>query len=352
MYRAGLYTRRMRQLNRPLLERDVSLRALNTFGVEARARWFASVRSLEDLQQVLADPNVGGAPRLVLGGGSNVLFTADFEGCVLKMDIPGLQVDGDSQCWRVRVGAGENWHAIVERLVDDDRPGLENLALIPGSTGAAPIQNIGAYGVELAERFESLEVWNADTGALQTLTADECSFGYRDSVFKHEGGQRMIVSVTFALPRPWTPVTGYADLDSELRQRNVTQPRPRDIFDAVVAIRRRKLPDPARVGNAGSFFKNPVVSRQRRNELIDRNPSLVNYDIGGGRYKLAAGWLIEACGLKGAVRGRAAVYDKQALVLINRGAATGAEILALAREVQDAVRQKFGVELEPEPRIV
>jgi UDP-N-acetylmuramate dehydrogenase len=335
-----------------LIQRNVSLRPFNTFGVEASAGLFARVRSLEDLQQVLTDRRVLAAPLLVLGGGSNVLFTQDFDGCVLKIEIPGVQREDDGARWLVRVGAGENWHAVVERLIDENAPGLENLALIPGSAGAAPIQNIGAYGVELAERFHSLQVWDLATQALQTLTADECRFGYRDSVFKHETEQRLIVNVTLALPRQWVPVIGYADVENELRDRNKAQLRPRDVFDAVIAIRRRKLPDPARVGNAGSFFKNPVIPRQQRSVLIERHPSLVSYDIGGGRYKLAAGWLIDACGLKGAVRGRAAVYEKHSLVVVNRGGATGAEILALAREVQDAVRARFGIELEPEPRII
>lgn len=339
-------------LTEDLIQRNVSLRPFNTFGVEARAALFARIRSLEQLQQALADPRVVDAPQFVLGGGSNVLFTRDFSGCVLKIEIPGMQRDDDGARWLVQVGAGENWHAVVERLVDEKVPGLENLALIPGSVGAAPIQNIGAYGVELAERFHSLQVWNVVSGALQTLTADDCKFGYRDSVFKHDTAPRLIVNVTLALPTQWAAVTGYADVENELRQRNVAQPRPRDVFDAVVAIRRRKLPDPALLGNAGSFFKNPVVPRQQRAELIERHPSLVNYDIGGGRYKLAAGWLIDACGLKGAARGRAAVYDKQALVLVNRGGATGAEILALAREVQEAVRHRFGIALEPEPQII
>ena len=342
----------MKVLSQSLVERDVSLRPFNTFGIDANAALFARVRSLQELQQVLADRRVAGVPLLVLGGGSNVLFTQDFDGCVLKIEIAGVQSDDDGACWLVQVGAGENWHALVERLVDDDMPGLENLALIPGSVGAAPIQNIGAYGVELAERFDSLQAWDFATEALQTLTADECGFGYRDSVFKRDNESRLIVSVTFALPRQWEPVTGYADVKNELRDRNIAQPQPRDVFDAVVAIRRRKLPDPARVGNAGSFFKNPVISRQQRAALIERHPSLVSYDIGGGRYKLAAGWLIDACGLKGTVRGRAAVYERQALVLVNLGGATGAEILALAREVQDAVRSRFSIELEPEPRIL
>ena len=339
-------------LTEDLIQRNVSLQPFNTFGVEARAALFARIRSLEQLQQVLADPRVVDSPRLVLGGGSNVLFTQDFSGCVLKIEIPGVQRDEDGARWLVQVGAGENWHTTVERLVDENMPGLENLALIPGSVGAAPIQNIGAYGVELAERFHSLQVWDTVSGTLQTLTAEDCKFGYRDSAFKHDTAPRLIVNVTLALSTQWTAVTGYADVENELRQRNIGEPRPRDVFDAVVAIRRRKLPDPALLGNAGSFFKNPVVPRQQRAALIERNPSLVNYDIGGGRYKLAAGWLIDACGLKGAVRGRAAVYDKQALVLVNRGGATGAEIMALAREVQDAVRSRFSITLEPEPQII
>ena len=339
-------------LKRDLIEREVSLRAFNTFGVEASARLFARVQSLEGLQLVLADGRVAAGPLLLLGGGSNVLFTQDFDGCVLKVEIPGVQVEDDGARWLVRVGGGENWHAIVERLMEQDIAGLENLALIPGSVGAAPIQNIGAYGVELAERFEQLQVWDFETQSLQTLTADECGFGYRDSIFKRANESRLIVNVTLALPREWAPVTGYADVASELRDRNITQPLPRDVFNAVVAIRKRKLPDPAVVGNAGSFFKNPVISRQQRSALIERHPSLVSYDIGGGRCKLAAGWLIDACGLKGAVRGRAAVYEKQALVLVNLGGASGAEILSLAHEVQDAVQAKFRIELEPEPRII
>ena len=229
---------------------------------------------------------------------------------------------------------------------------LENLALIPGATGAAPIQNIGAYGVELAERFDSLDAFDTVTGERVVLDSAQCRFGYRDSLFKQVPGRYIVLSVTLALPQEWRAVIGYADVENELRSGGITQPRPRDVFDAVVSIRRRKLPDPAAIGNAGSFFKNPVVSRQQRTELLAQHPSLVSYDIGGGRFKLAAGWLIEACGLKGYARGRAAVYDRQALVLVNRGGATGAEILELAREVQDRVERKFGVALEPEPVIV
>jgi UDP-N-acetylmuramate dehydrogenase len=342
------YNRSMR-----LLQNGVSLKPYNTFGVEARAEWFARVHTREELEAVLADPRVQHMPRLVLGGGSNLLFTRDFDGLVVKIDLAGFELLDDGADQRlVRVGAGENWHATVGRLLDSGLPGLENLALIPGHVGAAPIQNIGAYGVELAERFHSVDAWDTESRKVHTLGAEACRFGYRDSVFKHEPGRHIILSVTLALPRHWTPVAGYADVAHELRARNIDRPAARDIYDAVIAIRRRKLPDPAVIGNAGSFFKNPVVTREQRNELIGRVPSLVNYDIGGGRFKLAAGWLIEACGLKGAVRGRTGVFERQALVLVNRGDASGAEILALASEVQDAVRARFGIELEPEPTVL
>jgi UDP-N-acetylmuramate dehydrogenase len=336
------------------LQADVSLKPFNTFGVQARARFFACIENAEQLAAALADPRVRDLPRLVLGGGSNLLLTGDFDGLVLKIGIGGLrEVEPTAEHWRVEVGAGENWHATVERLLQMDRPGLENLALIPGQVGAAPIQNIGAYGLELAERFDSLQAWDLERGEVVTMALADCAFGYRDSVFKGPlAGRRIVLSVTLALPRAWRPVAGYADVVHELGVRGIARPAPRDIFDAVVAIRQRKLPDPALIGNAGSFFKNPIVSRDKRAELIAKFPSLVSYPLAGGRFKLAAGWLIDAAGLKGATRGRAGVYEKQALVLVNRGGATGGEILALAREVQDKVAEKFGVQLEPEPLII
>lgn len=336
------------------LRERASLRTMNSFGVEARARWFARVRSAEALRELLAAPPIADLPRMILGGGTNVLFAGDFDGLVVKVEVPGFEELGISaDAWLVRVGAGESWHATVARLLDVGRPGLENLALVPGQVGAAPIQNIGAYGLELAERFHSLRACDLESGDTVTLTLSECGFGYRDSVFKQAlAGRCVILDVTLALPRRWEPQTGYADVTQELNARGCSIPTPRDVFDAVVAIRRRKLPDPARIGNAGSFFKNPVVPRDKHQALIAHFPSLVSYPLPGGRFKLAAGWLIEAAGLKGATRGRAGVYEKQALVLVNRGGATGREILALAREVQDKVAEKFGVMLEPEPVIV
>lgn len=337
-----------------VIEKDVSLRPFNTFGVDARARWFVRVRSVDDLARLDDAEELRGAPRFLLGGGSNVLFTRDYDGVVVKIDVPGVDDAGETDsAWLVRAGAGENWHALVERLVAAQRPGLENLALIPGQVGAAPIQNIGAYGLELAERLDSVVTWDVAERRLVTMSNADCDFAYRDSAFKRQlAGRRVVVSVTLALPKQWTPETSYADVGAELAARGIAQPSPRDVFDAVCAIRRRKLPDPDAIGNAGSFFKNPLVSRERHQQLIDRHPSLVSYPLPGGRFKLAAGWLIDACGLKGATRGRAGVYEKQALVLVNRGGATGSELLALAREIQHKVAEKFGVELEPEPVIV
>ncbi len=336
----------------PVIESDVSLQPYNTFGVAARAAHLARIASAGDLTELLGDARWRDVPRLVLGGGSNILFTRDFDGLVLLMSIPGVEILQAEDAVHVRVGAGENWHGLVERLLAQGLPGLENLALIPGSAGAAPIQNIGAYGVELAERFASAEAWDARKHEAVTLTIEDCRFGYRDSVFKQEPGRYIVLAVTLALPRTWQPVVGYAELATELAARGIERPQPLNVFDAVVAIRRRKLPDPAIVGNAGSFFKNPIVPRVQRDALRGRFPSLVSYDIGGGRCKLAAGWLIEATGLKGATRGAAAIYEKQALVLVNRGGATGAQLLALAQEVQQRVQQQFGVALEPEPSVV
>jgi len=338
----------------PTLHEQFSLREFNTFGVEARARWFCRVRGADDLAALAAEPKLADLPRLVLGGGSNLLLTGDFDGLVIKVEVPGLRELGEADgAWHIEVGAGENWHAAVGRLLAMDRPGLENLALIPGSCGAAPIQNIGAYGLELAERFDSLMAWDFEAQQLVRMSAAACDFGYRDSVFKHgQAGRRVVLEVTLALPKQWQPVAGYADVAHELKARGVERPTAPDIFNAVVAIRRRKLPDPALIGNAGSFFKNPIVSREEHRALIAHHPSLVGYPLPGGRVKLAAAWLIDAAGLRGATRGRAGVYEKQALVLVNRGGATGAEILALAREVQEKVAEKFGLWLEPEPVIV
>jgi UDP-N-acetylmuramate dehydrogenase len=336
------------------VERSVSLRTLNSFGLPANAAVLVRLRSEADVRRVVDHPEFGPARKLVLGGGSNLVLTRDVPAVVLKVEIMGRRLLRETDdAWIVEAGAGENWHALVDWTVAMGWPGLENLALIPGTVGAAPVQNIGAYGVELKDRFEALDAVDLLTGRSVTLGPAFCAFGYRDSVFKHSlAGRSLITRVRFRLPRPWQPVLGYLDLERKVAETGISSPTPQQVFDWICAIRRAKLPDPAAIGNAGSFFKNPVVTRERHRALIAHHPSLVGYPLPGGRVKLAAAWLIDAAGLRGATRGRAGVYEKQALVLVNRGGATGAEILALAREVQDKVAEKFGVRLEPEPVIV
>ena len=339
---------------------DFSLATCNTFGIDVRARRYVRIASVDALAAALADPRLAGMPRLLLGGGSNIVLTGDFDGVVLHMAILGRELldaddaDGlDGKCTLVRAAAGENWHALVQWTVAQGLGGLENLALIPGTVGAAPIQNIGAYGVELKDVLHSVTVYELATGHLRRMTALDCRFGYRDSVFKHDDGAGLvIVDVTFALPRAWRPNLAYGELAQELARAGLDTPGPADISAAVMAIRRRKLPDPALIGNAGSFFKNPVVSNAQCAALLAAFPTLVHHAQLDGSEKLAAGWLIDQCGWRGRTLGAAGVYPKQALVLVNNGGATGAEVLALARAISADVRQRYGVTLEPEPVFV
>ncbi|WP_458762078.1 UDP-N-acetylmuramate dehydrogenase [Cupriavidus basilensis] len=329
------------------------LRRHNTFGFDVRARFAVHVRSEADLLAALADPRAQGLPLVVLGGGSNVVLTQDLDALVLLMEIPGYAVASADAAHLVTAGAGENWHALVCRTIADRLPGLENLALIPGTAGAAPIQNIGAYGVELRERFDSLRAFDRHRGEFVHLTLEQCQFAYRDSLFKREGRDRYIITaVTLRLPLPWQPVLGYAELARELAQDSAAHPTADRIRDAVIAIRSRKLPDPAQVGNAGSFFKNPVVGAEQRDALLVRYPNLVSHAQPDGSYKLAAGWLIDQCGFKGVSDGPVGVYGKQALVLVHHGGGTGQALLALARRIADAVQARFGVRIEPEPVVL
>ncbi|TAL92031.1 MAG: UDP-N-acetylmuramate dehydrogenase [Paraburkholderia sp.] len=329
------------------------LKAHNTFGFDVAARYACSIEHEAQLAAAVNDPRVAALPRLVLGGGSNVVLTGDFDGLVLLIALRGRRVvREDDDAWYVEAAAGENWHAFVAWTLAQGLPGLENLALIPGTVGAAPIQNIGAYGLEMCERFASLRAVELATGEAVAFDADACRFGYRDSFFKREGRNRFVItSVTFRLPKAWAPRAGYADIARELSARGLGDAAPdaQAIFDAVVAVRRAKLPDPLELGNAGSFFKNPVIDRARFDALQQREPDVVSYRQPDGSVKLAAGWLIDRCGWKGRAIGAAAVHDRQALVLVNRGGATGADVLALARAIQADVLARFGVELEPEP---
>ncbi len=331
---------------------DVSLRALNTFGVEALARAYLPVSSIATLAAVRADTALAAMPRLILGGGSNVLFTQNVDALVLHMNSRGMSVTGeDTDHIFVCAQAGESWHGFVQWTLAQGLGGLENLSLIPGSVGAAPIQNIGAYGSEMADCFYSLHAFDFVTGELLTLTRDDCAFGYRDSIFKHALRDRaVIVDVTFALPKRWQPNLRYAELAQEVAA--VSKPTAMEISAAVIAIRSRKLPDPAVTGNAGSFFKNPVVSAAQRDALLAQYPQLVSYAQADGSFKLAAGWLIDQCGWKGRSLGAAGVHERQALVLVNRGGASGQEILQLAERIKEDVALRFGVSLETEPVVI
>ncbi len=335
----------------PILRHDVSLRELNTFGIDAHARTFVSVKTVADLEAIATDPQLSVLPRLILGGGSNLLLTKDVAGLALHMVNTGrMVVDESEQQVIVRAEAGENWHDFVQWTLSQGLPGLENLSLIPGSVGAAPIQNIGAYGSELAEFFHSLTLFDFVTRETQVLSRDDCHFGYRDSIFKHAMRDRaVIINVSFALPRQWQPNLRYAELATELAARGISEPSAQDIADAVIGIRRRKLPDPAQIGNAGSFFKNPVVSQEQYAQLLAKYPRLVSYSQPDGSIKLAAGWMIDQCGWKGRSLGAAGVHERQALVLVNRGEATGEEILALAARIRSDIWQSFAVDLEMEP---
>ena len=336
------------------IDSGVSLKPYNTFGLPAVAHPLVRITSDADVRRVVDDRELGLAPKFILGGGSNIILTRDMPQVVLKVEVRGMRlVEARADAWIVEAGAGESWHALVEFTLANGFPGLENLALIPGSVGACPVQNIGAYGVELQDRFEELDAVDLVTGRSVTMGAQACAFGYRDSVFKHMlAGRSLITRVRFRLPRPWRPVLGYLELQKKMAETGHHAPEAREIFDWVCAIRRGKLPDPAAIGNAGSFFKNPVVTPEQCRDIIGRDPEIVYYPMADGSVKLAAAWMIDACGWKGKSVGDAGVYEKQALVLVNRGAAIGSEVMTLALAIQESVYGRFGIRLEPEPVVV
>ena len=336
------------------IESGVNLKPYNTFGLPALAQTLVRVGSDADVRRVLDHPTLGRASKFILGGGSNIILTHDMPQVVLKVEVRGRRlVEERPDAWIVEAGAGENWHELVAWTLAQGLPGLENLALIPGTVGATPVQNIGAYGMELQDRFDSLDAVDLITGLTVTLGPDDCRFGYRDSVFKHAlSGRSLITRVRFALPRPWRAVRGYLDLERRISESGVASPDAQQMYDWVCAIRRAKLPDPARIGNAGSFFKNPLVTPEQCRDIIGRDPEVVHYPLPDGSIKLAAGWLIDACGWKGKSVGQAAVYEKQALVLVNRGGAIGSEVMTLARAIQESVYGRFGIRLEHEPVVM
>ncbi len=338
----------------PAVRTGVALDELNTFRLPARAAQFVDIDTLAGLQALLRSECWQGAPRrLVLGGGSNLVLTGDFAGLVVKVGLRGRRLAGeDAQAWRVEAAAGENWHDFVRWTIAQGWPGLENLSLIPGSVGAAPVQNIGAYGLEVAERIDSLTTVDLHDGTVHRLLPADCAFGYRDSLFKRQPGRWLIASVCFRLPRPWRPRLDYAELAREVQAVAGAAPTALQVSDAVIAIRRRKLPDPAEIGNAGSFFKNPVVDAASFARLAASWPALPHYPQADGSVKLAAGWLIEQCGWKGRNLGPVGCFERQALVLVNRGGATGGDVARVATAIRADVRARFGIELEPEPVFV
>jgi len=335
------------------MTRDADLRALNTFGVAARAGLLVELENTATLGQLLSELP-GDAPPLLLGGGSNLLLVDDIPGTVLRLTGHRItetsRIGGDVV---VRADAGVNWHALVMQTLSKGLCGLENLALIPGTVGAAPIQNIGAYGVEVRERIHTVEAFEPSTGALHRFDSAACEFAYRDSRFKREPERYIVTAVEFRLSTANELRLAYAGLADELQARGVAQPTARDVADAVIAIRRRKLPDPAVLGNAGSFFKNPIVPREQAEALAALHPRLPVFpgDSEATR-KLSAAWLIDSEGWKGHRDGDAGIAESHALVLVNYGAATGAQLLDLARRIADSVQLRHGVALEPEPRII
>lgn len=330
----------------------LSLAPYTTLGLPAHAREIHPLVTEADVRAWLDAAHHGGLPRLVLGGGSNVVFTRDFPGSVGLVDLRGRTlVESTDEHHYVQVGGGENWHAFVEWTLERGFPGLENLSLIPGSVGAAPMQNIGAYGVELSEHFESLEAIDLQTGERHLFDLEGCEFDYRDSRFKHQTDRWLILRVMLRLPRRWRPNTEYAGLREELEATGGSPDDPLAVGRAVCRIRRRKLPDPAKLGNVGSFFKNPVVGPATLKRLRGMAADVPAWPMSNGA-KVSAAWLIEQCGWKGRRHGRAGVHEGHALVLVNHGGATGTEVAELTEAIRESVAERFGVELEPEPRII
>lgn len=335
------------------LEEHYSLKKHNTFGVEAFARYFAPIRQLNELEELLIADIWQSMPILVLGEGSNILFTRDVDGLVLKNEIKGMAVVKETadEIW-LKVGGGENWHRFVLFCVGNHYAGVENLALIPGSVGASPVQNIGAYGMEVKEVIDEVVAWHLQRHELMHFSRADCAFGYRDSVFKQAyRGKLMILWVVFRLSKHPHFHTDYAALQEELRRMEVKELSLAKICEAVIRIRTRKLPDPAKIGNAGSFFKNPQIPNTEYEALKSRYPQIPAYPVDDHSVKIAAAWLIEQCGWKGYREGDAGVHSQQALVLVNYGKATGQQILALSERIQQSVYDQFGIWLEREVNV-
>ena len=335
------------------IQKNISLKPYNTFGIAAKARFFIEINSVDELRQALQLEEY--PEKFIISGGSNMLITGDLDALVLHININGIKiVEEDDDQVILKIMAGENWHDLVLWTLEQGYGGLENMSLIPGNTGTAPIQNIGAYGVELKDTFESCEAMKVEDQTLKTFTKKDCRFGYRDSYFKNEGkGKYIITSVTLILTkRDHRLNTSYGAIEAELLKQGISDPKIKDISDAVIAIRQSKLPDPKVLGNSGSFFKNPIISASEFHTFTRDHRDAPFYKISEDVYKIPAGWLIEQCGFKGKRFGDSGIHKDQALVLVNHGEATGEEILDLAQKIIDAVARKFNVRIEPEVNII
>jgi UDP-N-acetylmuramate dehydrogenase len=336
------------------LHKDYSLKKLNTFGIDVKASLYAEFHSGKELKEIFLDPKHKNQKKLILGGGSNILFTKNFDGLVLRNRIGGIEIiKEDHEYVYVKSGAGVIWHDLVMFAINKNLGGIENLSLIPGTVGAAPIQNIGAYGVELKDVFVSLESIHIETQKKREFNLDECEFGYRDSIFKRElKGKHIILSITLRLSKNPKFNISYGAISEVLKEMNVKELSVKAISDAVCFIRRSKLPDPAEIGNAGSFFKNPEIPQEKFNELKSVYPDIPSFKTSPGYVKVPAGWLNEKCGWKGKIVGNTGVHKNQALVLVNYGNAEGEEIKKLSEEIQSSVLERFGIRLETEVNII
>lgn len=330
-----------------------SLKNHNTFGIEAKAKQFIAVHSIDELRKVLEENK--NQAKFILGGGSNMLLTKDIDALVIHIDLKGKKIvdENDDFVW-VESQAGETWHDFVLWTIEQDFGGLENMSLIPGNVGTTPVQNIGAYGTEIKDTFVSCQAMNIETQKIKTFTHAECNFGYRESIFKHEvKDQYIITSVTYKLTKRNHKInTSYGDITAELAKNNITNPNLKDVSNAVIAIRQSKLPDPKELGNSGSFFKNPILLKSDFEKIHQKFPEMKYYDVSETEVKVPAGWLIEQAGFKGKRFGDAGIHKNQALVLVNYGNATGQEILAISKDIQKTVFEKFGIHIEAEVNVI
>ena len=333
--------------NYPLLK-------LNTFGVDVKAKYFVSINTVNELIELTKTEVFKDLQLLILGGGSNILFTKDFDGLVILNSIKGKEIiDQTQESIFLKIGAGENWHELVMYTVDNGWGGIENLSLIPGNTGTAPMQNIGAYGVEIKETFVELEALEISSGKIVRFNNSDCEFGYRESVFKNKmKNQYIIVNITLELKKNPVLNINYGDVKAILESQNINNPSIKQVSDAIISIRQSKLPDPKIIGNSGSFFKNPIVSLNQLELIKKKYPNVVNYKINENEFKIAAGWMIERAGWKGKKFNNYGVHEKQALVLVNYGLANGMEIFNLSEEIILDIKDKFGIKLEREVNII